>query len=159
MCTLTHKVPSIAEFLAMNGVEIVKLPVNNCQPLELYQISFSNSLTHSIFCWFDHSNNALTIEFRWLHGISHQINHPVTNQILALKYFVNKFESNAVRVELFNMVIPKLKDSLSEVNQWLIDFVTQSYRFSFQASAIIVPIRWNVFINFIRIVSDMHYNR
>lgn len=48
MFTVTNKMPSIEQFLALTTVEIFKLPVNNNrQPTDLYQISFS-ILDHSI---------------------------------------------------------------------------------------------------------------
>ncbi|XP_037040457.1 uncharacterized protein LOC119077371 isoform X2 [Bradysia coprophila] len=88
MCTqLSPKVPSINQFLAMTTAEILELPVNKCQSSELYK------------------------------GIEHQINHPVTNQILALKYFVNRFNSGAERLQLCDIVVPKLKESLCELLQ------------------------------------------
>lgn len=44
-----------------------------------------------------------------------EINHPVNKQILALKYFVHKFECSTDKAELFDIIIPKLKESLGEV--------------------------------------------
>lgn len=50
-----------------------------------------------------------------VHGISHENNHAVIKQMLALKYFVQTFNYTSERVELFDIIIPKLKESLSEV--------------------------------------------
>lgn len=50
-----------------------------------------------------------------LQGIPHQNNQPLNKQILALKYFLEKFKCSKKRVEFFDIIFPKLNESLREV--------------------------------------------